>query len=203
MVQLINLCSSENSSSKEIAALIEQDPSLTIRILKLANSAFFGTRHPVLTVQRAVLRIGIHQTRLLALSLSLKDTFPMGKVGAADYRRFWRLCLYQGLIAHHLAQHGKIADPEEAFTAAFTLEIGFLVFLHSFLDPDDTAEIPWYPLSSLLKWEKETYGVRHREIGEFILTHWKFPARLILCQRSDTFSCTVPELLPPLRICAI
>ena len=203
MVQLINLCSSENSSSKEIAALIEQDPSLTIRILKLANSAFFGTRHPVLTVQRAVLRIGIHQTRLLALSLSLKDTFPMGKVGAADYRRFWRLCLYQGLIARHLAQHGKIADPEEAFTAAFTLEIGFLVFLHSFLDPDDTAEIPWYPLSSLLTWEKETYGVHHREIGELILTHWKFPARLILCQRSDTFSCTVPELLPLVRICAM
>jgi len=120
----------------------------------------------------------------------------MGKIGAADYRRFWRLCLYRGLIARHLAQHGKIADPEEAFTAAFTLEIGLLVFLHSFLDPDDTAEIPWYPLSSLLEWEKETYGVHHREIGEFILTHWKFPARLILCQRSDTLSGTVPELLP-------
>jgi len=203
IMQIIKASSSEDTSSADIAALIEKDPSLTIRILRLANSAFFRSRHPSTTVQHAVLRIGIHQTRLLALSLSMKNAFPMGKVGAADYRRFWRLCLYQGLIARHLAEHGKLADPEEAFTAAFTLEIGLLVFLHSFLNPDDDAECPWYPLSSLLKWEKETYGVDHREIGELILTHWKFPSSLILCQRSDAFGSSVTELPSLVRICAM
>ncbi len=106
----------------------------TIRILKLANSVFFRYGNPVKTVKQAVVRIGVRQTRLLALSLLLKDTFPMRKVGAADYRRFWRLCLYQGLIAQSLAQQLKIGDAEEAFTAGFTLEIGLLVLLHAFVD---------------------------------------------------------------------
>ena len=96
-MRLIELAADDNSSLNDIAALIEKDPSLTIRILKLANSVFFRFGNPVKTVKQAIVRIGTRQTRLLALSLLLKDTFPMSKVGAADYRRFWRLCLYQGL----------------------------------------------------------------------------------------------------------
>ncbi len=106
-MRLIELASDDNSSLNDITALIEKDPSLTIRILKLANSVFFRYGDPAKTVHRSVVRIGTRQTRLLALSLLLKDTFPMGKVGAADYRRYWRLCLYQGLIAQSLAEQLK------------------------------------------------------------------------------------------------
>jgi HD-like signal output (HDOD) protein len=199
-VRLLQVSSDENCSLTDITELIKKDPSLTIRILKLANSAFFRSRYSTISVQDAVLRIGISQTRLLALSLSLKDTFPLGKIGAADYRHFWRLSLYQGLIARLLA---KQEDPEEAFTAAFTLEIGLLIFLRVYLDPDDLTEIPWYPLSSLLEWESQAYGVNHREIGELLLSHWKFPPKMILCQRSHQFGHTAAELPPLARLCAI
>jgi len=203
-MRLIELASEDNSSLGDIAALIERDPSLTIRVLRLANSVFFRYGNPAKTVRQAVVRIGIRQTRLLALSLLLKDTFPMRKVGAADYRRFWRLCLYQGLIAQSLAQQLEVGDPEEGFTAGFTLEIGLLVFLHAFLDRGNApADIPWYPLSQLLDWEKENYGIDHREIGEFILTHWKFPAGFILCQKSSVLTRKVDELLPLVRVCAM
>jgi HD-like signal output (HDOD) protein len=203
-MRLIELASEETSSLGDIASLIERDPSLTIRVLKLANSVFFRYGNPAKTVRQAVVRIGIRQTRLLALSLLLKDTFPLRKVGAADYRRFWRLSLYQGLIAQSLAQELKIGDREEAFTAGFTLEIGFLVLLHVFLDHrNDPAEIPWYPLSQLLEWEKENYGMHHREIGEFILTYWKFPASFILCQKSSALIRKVDGLLPLVRVCAM
>ena len=203
-MQLIELASEDDSSLDSIAALIERDPSLTIRVLRLANSVFFRYGNPAKTVRQAVIRIGMRQTRLLALSLTLKDTFPMRKVGAADYRRFWRLCLYQGLIAQSLADQLKIGDQEEAFTAGFTLEIGLLVLLHAFLSHrNDPVEIPWYPLPRFLEWEKETYGMHHREIGEFILTHWKFPASLILCQKSSLLSRKVDELLPLVKVCGM
>jgi HD-like signal output (HDOD) protein len=201
-MRLIELAADDNSSLKDIAALIEKDPSLTIRILRLANSVFFRYGNPTKTVRQAVVRIGVRHTRLLALSLLLKDTFPMKKVGAVDYRRFWRLCLYQGLIAQSLAQRLEIGDAEEAFTAGLTLEIGLLVLLHAFVDPNEPVEIPWYPLSGLLEWEKQKYGVDHREIGEFILTRWKFPASLILCQKPTTTARTIDELVPLVRLCA-
>jgi HD-like signal output (HDOD) protein len=202
IVQLIELASDDNSSLKEIAALIEKDPSLTIRILKLANSIFFR-RQLVKSVQQAVVRIGVRQTRLLALSLLMKDTFPMGKVGAADYRRFWRLCLYQGLIAQSLAQRLKTVDAEEAFTAGFTQEIGLLVMLRAFADLDGAAEIPWYPLQHLLEWEKEQYGMDHREIGEFMLSRWKFPSSFILCQKAVVFTGEMDGLLPLAKLCGM
>ena len=202
-MRLIELAADDNSSLNDIAALIEKDPSLTIRILKLANSVFFRFGNPVKTVKQAVVRIGTRQTRLLALSLLLKDTFLMSKVGAADYRRFWRLCLYQGLIAQSLAQQLKTGDAEEAFTAGFTLEIGLLALLHAFADLNETADIPWYPLPRLLEWEKEIYGVDHREIGEFILTHWKFPAGFILCQKLTASTQKVDDLLPLVKVCAM
>jgi HD-like signal output (HDOD) protein len=202
-MRLIELASDDNSSLNDIAALIEKDPSLTIRILKLANSVLYRPRHLAKSVQQAVLRIGVRQTRLLALSLLLKDTFPMGKVGAADYRRFWRLCLYQGLIAQYLAQQLKMSDAGEAFTAGFTQEIGLLVMLHAFADLDGTADIPWYPLPHLLEWEKQNYGVDHREIGEFMLARWKFPASFILCQKSVVFTGEIDELLPLVRVCGM
>ena len=202
-LRLIELASDDDTSLSDIAALIEKDPSLTIRILKLANSVFFRPRHLVKSVQQAVLRIGVRQTRLLALSLSLKDTFPMGKVGAADYRRFWRLCLYQGLIAQSLAQQLKMDDTEEAFTAGFTQEIGLLVMLHAFADLDGTADIPWYPLPDFLEWEKQNYGVDHREIGELMFTRWKFPGSFILCQKSIVLTGEMDELLPLVRVCGM
>ena len=201
-IRLIELATDDNSSLKDIAALIEKDPSLTIRILRLANSVFFRYGNPTKTVRQAVIRIGVRHTRLMALSLLLKDTFPMKKVGAADYRRFWRLSLYQGLIAQSLAQRLEIGDAEEAFTAGLTLEIGLLVLLHAFVDPDEPADIPWYPLSGLLEWERQKYGVDHREIGEFILTRWKFPASLILCQKPTTTARTLDDLVPLVRLCA-
>jgi HD-like signal output (HDOD) protein len=93
-LQLMKLSSDENCSLADIADLIEKDPSLTMRIIRLANSAFFRSRYPVTTVHSALLRIGIDQARLLALSLSLKNTFPLSKVGSADYRHYWRMSLY-------------------------------------------------------------------------------------------------------------
>ncbi len=201
-LKLIELAADDNSSLKEIAGLIEKDPSLTIRILKLANSVFFR-RQLVKSVQQAVVRLGVRQTRLLALSLLMKDTFPLGKVGAADYRHFWRLCLYQGLIAQSFAQRLKTVDAEEAFTAGFTQEIGLLAMLRAFADLDGSVSIPWYPLTRLLEWEREHYGMDHREIGGYILDRWKFPASFILCQKAVSFTGEMDELLPLVKVCGM
>ena len=69
VMALIELAASEESSLGQIADLITKDPSLTARILKLANSAFFQSRYPASTALQAVGRIGVSQTRLFALSV--------------------------------------------------------------------------------------------------------------------------------------
>jgi hypothetical protein len=75
--------------------------------------------------------------------------------------------------------------------------------LHTFAALSETPEIPWYPLSCLLEWEKARFGMDHRELGELILTRWKFPASFIMCQKSGSLNRKVDELLPLVRISAM
>jgi HD-like signal output (HDOD) protein len=182
-IKLIELASNDASSAHDLAGLIKKDPSLTVRVLKLANSAFYRSAYPVTTVQQAIMRIGFHQLRVLALSLSLRETFPMGKTAQIDYEQFWRTSLYRGLLARSLARQLKACDPEEAFVAGLTLEIGFLIFLELYVKRNE--EIPnrsFYPVELLASWETDTFGVNHREIGEMALRYWKFPEEIVACQ---------------------
>ena len=198
---LIGLAANEESSLGQMAALIAKDPSLTTRILKLANSAFYRTLYPAATVLQAVTRIGVHHTRLLALSVSLKDALPLKHGGPIDYGRFWRLCLYQGLLARWLAENLKTGDPEEAFTAGFTLEIGLLVLVRAFAD-DASLNLDC-PVASLLATEKERYGIQHRQIGEALLRSWGFPERIVACQGSFHFKEGSVPSSEPARVCAL
>ena len=201
VVALIELAANDEASVGQIADLITKDPSLTARVLKLANSAFFRTRCPAATVLQAVTRIGVRQTRLFALSISLKDAFPLKRGGPIDYGRFWRLCLYQGLLARWLARTLKAGDPEEAFTAGLTLEIGLLALVRACahgtrLDLD-------CPLTSLLAVEQELYGVHHRQIGENLLRSWGFPERIVACQQSFAYTENLTALSDLTRVCAV
>ena len=202
-IRLIELASDDASSAHDLAILIEKDPSLTVRLLKLANSAFFKSPYPTTTVQHAIMRIGFRQLRVLALSLSLRDTFPMGMTRQMDYEGFWRISLYQGLLARSLARQLKTCDPEEAFVAGLTLEIGFLVFFELYMKgKEDVPSRGFYPLERLLAWETERFGINHREIGEIALKYWKFPDTIVTCQRVHQCDNQI-ELTAISRICSI
>jgi HD-like signal output (HDOD) protein len=198
-IKLVDLASDENCSINELEALIEKDPSLAVRLLKLANSAFFRGNQPAATLRQAILRIGFRQLRIMALSLSLRDTFPMGRIGLLDYERFWHTSLYRALIAKSLAQHLKTCNPEEAFVAGLTLGTGFLIFFDIFLKGKQMDAHPELDtLEKLLDWERQGFGVDHRQIGEVALRYWKFPEKIIDCQRGYFKE----ENLPPLaQVC--
>jgi HD-like signal output (HDOD) protein len=182
-IRLVELASDEECSVNDLVSLIEKDPSLAIRLLKIANSAFFKSAEPVTTLRQAVIRIGFQQLRIMALSLSLRDTFPMGKVGGFDYERFWRASLYRALIAKSLAEQLGNCNPEEAFVAGLTLGVGFLIFLTMFIrDSGEEISPELDSLEKLLAWEQERFGVNHRQIGAAALRYWKFPDSIIECQ---------------------
>jgi HD-like signal output (HDOD) protein len=183
-IKLVEIASDENCSVSDLAGLIEKDPSLTVRLLKLANSVFFRGSQSVTTVKQAILRIGFRQLRIMALSLSLRDTFPMGRVGAVDYENYWQTSLYRALLARSLARRLKTCDPEGAFIGGLTLGIGFLIFFDFFLKPEGIEIDPSLDtLEKLLAWETGEFGINHRQVGEASLRYWRFPEEIINCQR--------------------
>ncbi len=180
---LIELASSETSTVDDLADLMEKDPSLAVRTLRLANTALFRNAEPITTIRNAAMKIGFNQIRIMALTISLRDTFPMGKVGLMDYEKFWTDSLYRAIIAKGLAGTSGNRNPEEAFVAALTLEIGLLILFDLFIKGKIEFMPELYPLETLLLWEEKQFGVDHREIGELALRHWKFPENILECQK--------------------
>jgi HD-like signal output (HDOD) protein len=184
-MRLVELASSEDTSLDQLAALIEKDPSLTVRLLKLANSTLLRAAEPVTSIEQAIFRIGFNRLRIMALSLSLRDTFPMGRRGPMDYEAFWRASVYRATLAKSLAQRFGGVSADEAFVAGLIQEIGLLILFDLFVKGKDEAfELGIYPLRDLLTRERDRYGLDHRQVGEAALTYWNFPDRIIACQRA-------------------
>ncbi|MGD0282737.1 MAG: HDOD domain-containing protein [Dissulfurispiraceae bacterium] len=181
-IRLIELASSDTSSFDDLADLMEKDPSLTVRAFSLANSVLFRNAEQITTIRNAAMRIGFNQIRIMALAASLRDTFPMRKVGPMNYEEFWRASLYRAIIAKGLARTSGNCSPDEAFVAGLTLEIGLLIMFDLFIKGKINHMPEPYPIETLLAWEKEQFGVDHRQIGELALRYWKFPEKILECQ---------------------
>ena len=201
-MKLVELASDEKSSSMDLVSLIDKDPPLAARLLKLANSAFFSSRNSISTLNQAVVRIGFNRLRVMALSISLRDTFPMGKVGPLNYEKFWTISLYRALISKSLADVLKSNNIEEAFISGLLMEIGLLIFFDIFIKgKNEEVSLDLESIEDLLAWERDKYSVDHRQIGEIVLRHWNFPENIVVCQRADKTSVKNREQAALIQIC--
>jgi signal transduction histidine kinase len=155
---------------------------------------------------------GFNKIRLMALNISLKDTFPLGKVKGMDYDFFWKTSLYRAIIAQGLVKGSYLRDrldSEEVFTAGLILEIGLLLLFQ--LCPEPLKEsFPGgdIPLKEAVRWEEDNLGINHRELGCLTLEHWHFPEQFFETQKTygpQALQEEVPDLCKIMeiaRICA-
>lgn len=201
-LKLVDLASDDNCSAVDLVKLIEKDPPLAVRLLKLANSAFFSSAHPVTTLDQAVIKIGFNRLRIMALSISLRDAFPMGIIGPLNYETYWRTSLYRALIAKSITDHVKDVQPEEAFISGLILEIGLLIFYDLLIKGDDIdIDLVQAPFDELITWEKKRYGIDHRQVGEAAMKHWNFPENIVICQRLYPWDMETKDVPLGIRLC--
>ncbi|MCB2181777.1 MAG: HDOD domain-containing protein [Desulfobulbaceae bacterium] len=183
-LKLVRMAADDATCVETLVNLIKEDPALSARLIRLANSAFFRTKVSISSLPQAVNRVGFQRLRMMALSLSLRDSFPMGKVGSMDYERFWQTSICRALLTSSLARHLKTCDQDDAFTAGLTLELGLLVFFDLFIrDKEKDVDLTGKSLYSLLNWQYDKYGIDHRQIGKELLRQWNFPDDTIECQQ--------------------
>jgi HD-like signal output (HDOD) protein len=197
-VQLLELASDDASGAGDLAKVIEKDPGLTIRLLKLVGSAYFKTVEPPATIAQAVVRLGFKQVRIMALSLSLRDTFSMNEADGIDYQLFWKTSLYRALVAHDFAHVVAAADPDEAFVAGLISEIGMLI-LFPICNEEDRQAFPGKDVSlqRVIAWEEANLGINHRDVAGLVLRRWGFPETLLESQKNYGLKALERDL-PPL-----
>jgi putative nucleotidyltransferase with HDIG domain len=183
-IRINQLVEDPNSSATDIAKVVGQDPSFTVRLLRVANSSFYGFSSTIDTVSKAVTVIGTSQIRSLALATSVASSFDGLPNTLVSMEHFWRHSLYCALVARNLAKRARRCDPDAVFTAALLHDIGELVIFNRMpqqakdallLVLDSADELPVYQA------EQQIMGFDHAEVGGELARQWKLPPMLEEC----------------------
>lgn len=173
-----------DSMIEDIAKAISQDPSFTVRLLKIANSALYSFPSSVNTVSRAVTIIGTSQIRNLALSMSVAKSFDGLPNDLVSMENFWKHSLLCALSARILARQAGRCDPEALFTAGLLHDIGELIIFNKLPGPakealilvlDSVDELP------VNEAEHQIIGFDHADVGGELARQWKLPPLLEEC----------------------
>ena len=170
-------------SAGQIAKILQEDPAMSVKVLKLTNSAFYGLSREVESVKQAVVIVGLEAIKNLVLSASVLDMFKGKNIDEDFQDKFWRHSLGVGFCARLLAKRATargLIDPDSAFSGGLLHDIG-KVILCCFLPKEHTAvkeareantELDTYLL------EEQVLGYNHSQIGAILAEQWKLPARL-------------------------
>ena len=130
--QLINLTAREDATLADIGELVSRDISLSAKILKVSNSAFYSFPQQIGSIKQAVSILGMNAVRSLVLSFSFL-TMKAGKVKSRfDFEKFWEKSLTSAVTARLILEKVKGADIEEVFVSALLQNLGELILARSF-----------------------------------------------------------------------
>lgn len=178
--RVLELSAKDDVVPSELIDLVQTDPGITSKVLKLCNSAYYGFQREIASLHEAGNLLGVSTLVNLVLTSSAGKYFrDYGGAGEGAMERRWEECVANAIGARILAsKHGKV-DPERAYTAGLLENIGHLV-LDRFVDSSAEA-IRAVALSGadLIDAEKKVLGMHHAEIGARLSTRWSLPDVLV------------------------
>lgn len=159
---------------EEIALIIESEPVLAGRLLKLSNSVFFGGgRDPVEDLAGAILRLGLKMVLDLTFTLELPNLFK--KVRIPNQRQFWQHSLAVGVFCRIFSMRfpDVKSEPDICYISGLMHDIGVMVF--SYLIPDEYSAFirdNWSEELPLHEAEEKTFGLNHAQLGALFIKKW-------------------------------
>lgn len=174
--ELIDSFNQEDIEIGSIAKRVAVDQVLTAKVLRLANSAHYGSTRQIGSVDDAVVVLGFNSLRTLVIASGITGAFS--QMPGFDRDRFWQHSLHVASIAKWLARHGTMKlNGEIAFTAGLMHGIGQLL-LHIVL-PKESATLQKTSNigtpAARVELEQATMGIDHCEVGTELARRWNFP----------------------------
>jgi diguanylate cyclase (GGDEF)-like protein len=177
--RLISLTTKEETTISEIADLISMDMSLSVKILRVVNSAFYSFPQKVSTIQQAASLLGTNAVRSLVLSFSFLSPAQC-KDGSFDYKGFWEKSLFEAVAARMLMAVVDRDAAEEAFVAGLLQNLGVLILARAYPERylqviEAVTEEGRDPRPA----ENELIGADHVWLGSEVIRSWGFPNALV------------------------
>lgn len=181
--QIQKVINDPNVNATKIANILAEDPAMSVKVLRLTNSAFYGLSKEIESVKQAVVIVGFEAIKNLVLSASVLDMFKDKSIDQEAQEKYWRHSLSTALCCRILARQIKsrgIVDPDSAFSAGLLHDVGKMIF--SCFLPEEYAEFKEQRTSDMVSQDFEVedraFGYTHAQIGSFLGTMWKIPQKL-------------------------
>lgn len=179
-MQVVREASNPDVTTTQISGILRQDPALCARVLKTINSAMYGMREQVSSLERAVLLLGLNAVRGIVLALSL-PAMQSGHKNNRTFRDFWQSAVSGAVISRELAVRLRIPTADDDMLAGLLRDIGQLLLQQAM--PSEYAEFArgreGQPFSRMCEYEREVFGVDHAEASAELLRRWNLPDSLV------------------------
>lgn len=195
VVELVESLNSENSDVPGLVDKIGQDQSIVARVMRLANSSFYGFPGGVGSIREAVLMLGFNEVRNLVIATALMNLSPVRSRGF-DWPNFWRQSFTVGVCARVLARRTR-QNQEAAFLAGVVHDVGLLVV--GICLPEQFSRVLEYQREhgvSMIEAEQSLWNTDHAKVGAAVARRWRFPEEI--CHAIENHHNSAPVLPVPL-----
>lgn len=202
ITRIIRMVEDPETTASDMHTVISQDPSLTGKVLKLVNSAFYGFSRQISTVREAVVILGFNRVKSLALSASVFEVFQGPGVEKFDRVGLWEHSIATGIAGEIVGKRLEHENPEEVLVAGILHNIGKIVIdLYFHAELEEIFRLVREGDCLMLEAEVDVLGVGHDEIGAWLSEQWNLPEKITASIRHYHHPLSAPEdlrLLPML-----
>jgi HD-like signal output (HDOD) protein len=202
VTQVCRLVTDGSSDAKQVNAIMVKDAAMASRMLRLANSAYYGLNEPVRDLEQAIVILGFKAIRSIALSVSVLSLFQR-QSASFNMKAFRTHSAVSACLCRLIAAKTKACDPEFAFTLGLIKDLGKVILAEN--APEETRAIIAVAREYRLSFTsaaRKVLDTDDAEIGAWLARSWDLEARLVDAIRFQSDLAGAPEP-KPVAICQL
>ena len=178
--RILELTRDVNCTAKDLVQVIDKDPVVTVKILRVVNSAYYSLPKQITSINHALVYLGFNTIKNLALSIAAIGMLPKDNAAGFDGQQYLLHSLATATIAKHLAARVDDADPMDCFIAGLLHDFGKVVFAQ-FMPTDFrlALDMSKETQTSLAMALRRVIGADHAVVGAMLVEKWRFAPNLI------------------------
>jgi HD-like signal output (HDOD) protein len=174
VLDLNALLSSPSVDLKKVGNVIRTDPSLSAQVLRLCNSALFGLRRRVISIEQAAILLGTERLRTLVLTCSVMQ-FAGKRIPQAQLLTFWQHSFLSALLSERIARQVDYFEKEQAYLGGLLHDIGVLPLWILVLEEEaKQRKLPPANWVDNIPVERDFFGMDHCKVGRWMAVSWNF-----------------------------
>ena len=179
-IEIIDMVENPKTSASALGRVVSKDQVLTAKVLKIANSPFYGFSRKIATIDFAIIVLGFDTLKEVVMSVSLISSLNKKLTREFNSRQFWDHSIACGVVSRALARNHGYRVIGEVFIAGLLHDIGILIINQYFFNEyKEIVKIMKQESTPLEETEKRVLGVTHCEIGSWLAEKWNFPGQLV------------------------